>query len=157
VNKLAVFVLLIGVAACSSKKPEEGREPAQTPPPGAVVGVPAASAGAAGSGAAGSSGGGAPGAGVASGTSGSPKAPESGATNVGCATATTLVCGSDQADGCAGGLTAVHVCVAKEAKAGPPCAQEPALSCPSGQVDACLHNPPQANNHLCVIVPRSTP
>jgi hypothetical protein len=74
---------------------------------------------------------------------------------VGCATATTLTCEADQVDGCAGGLTSVHVCVAKDAKPGPPCAQELALTCPAGQVDACLHNPPQANNHLCVVAPKA--
>jgi len=142
VNKLAVIVLLAGIAACSNKKPEEGGEPAQTGAPGAVVGSAVAPAGAGGGAASGS----APAAGA--------KAPEGGApASVGCANAASLVCGTDQVDGCSCGLTAVHVCVAKDAKAGPPCAQELALSCPAGQVDACLHSPPQANNHLCVVAP----
>jgi hypothetical protein len=58
VNKLFVFALLIGLAACSKKKPEEGREPVQ-PATGAVVGSaagtaapPAAASGSAGSSAA---------------------------------------------------------------------------------------------------------
>ena len=141
-NKLAVLVLLVGVAACSNKKPEEKHEAPQTPPPGEVVGVPVSpSPGAAGSGAA-------PGSAPAEKR---PDAPGS----VGCATATTLTCEADQVDGCAGGLTSVHVCVAKDAKAGPPCAQELALTCPAGQVDACMHNPPQAPTHLCVIAPKA--
>ena len=145
-NKLAVLVLLVGVAACSSKKPEENHEAPQTPAPGAVVGVPVApsAAGAAPSGAA------------AGGSASPAKGPDAPGT-VGCATATSLTCGADQVDGCAGGLTSVHVCVAKDAKAGPPCAQELALTCPDGQVDACLHNPPQATNHLCVASPKATP
>ena len=149
-NKLAVLVLLACMAACTNnKKPEEGREPAQTGAPGAVVGS------AVGPSAAGASTGSAPGsavggAGAASGAGGA----QGTAASVGCAQASTLVCADGQVDGCAGGLTAVHVCVAKDAKAGPPCAQELALSCPAGQVDACLHNPPQATTHLCVIAPR---
>jgi hypothetical protein len=143
VNKLAVLVLLVGIAACNNKKPEEAKAAQGTPPPSAVVGVPQGqTAGAATSGAAGGSTAGAKAEGGASGS-------------VGCATATALSCGADQADGCASGLTAVHVCVAKDAKAGPPCAQEVALSCPAGQVDACLHNPPQATTHVCVIVAKT--
>ena len=154
-NKIAVLVLLAAMAACTNnKKPEEGREPAQTGAPGAVVGS-AVGPSAAGAGATGSSGGAATGAGAASGAGGAPAAPSSGPANVGCAQATTLACGDGQVDGCASGLTAVHVCVAKDAKAGPPCAQELALSCPAGQVDACLHNPPQAPTHLCVVAPKS--
>jgi hypothetical protein len=76
---------------------------------------------------------------------------------VGCATATTLACEADQSDGCAGGLTTVHLCVTKDAKPGAPCAQQPAATCPAGQVDACLHDPPQSNNHVCVIVPKPAP
>jgi hypothetical protein len=145
VNKLAVLVLLVGVAACNNKKPEEAKQAPGAPPPSAVVGVPQGqSAGAANSGAAG-------------GGSASGAKAEGAPANVGCATAATLACGTDQVDGCAGGLTAVHVCVAKDAKAGPPCAQEVALSCPADQVDACLHNPPQATTHVCVIVAKTTP
>jgi hypothetical protein len=138
VNKLAVIVMLVGLAACSRKKPEEGREPAQMAAPGAVVGSAAPAA---------------PGGGAApaapSGAAGSAAA----AADVGCAGATTLTCGADQIDGCASGLTAVHVCVAKDAKAGSPCAEQQALSCPAGQVDACLHVPPRATTHLCVGTP----
>lgn len=167
-NKLAVIVLLVGLAACSRKKPEEGREPAQTAAPGAVVGsaapgasVPAAGSTAAGGTAAGgTAAGGAAAGGAAAGSATAGNATPGGAassSNVACATATALTCEADQRDGCAGGLTSVHVCVAKDAKAGPPCAQELALACPAGQVDACLHDPPQATNHVCVIVPKSTP
>jgi hypothetical protein len=129
VNKLAVIVMLLGLVACSRKKPEEGREPAQTSAP-AVVGSAAPSPAAPAGSAAGTA--------VAS-------------AEVSCATAATVTCGADQADGCTTGLTAVHVCVAKDAKAGPPCAQQQALSCPAGQVDACLHDPPKAPTHLCVV------
>lgn len=149
-NKLAVIVLLIGLAACSKKKEEEGREPAQTATPGPVVGraagapTPATGGVATGNAATGSS--------AATGSA----APPIG-TGVGCATATTLVCDAGQRDGCAGGLLSVHACVAKDAKAGPPCAQPPAMTCPDGQTDACLHDPPQANNHVCVIAAKPAP
>jgi hypothetical protein len=36
VNKLAVVILSVGLMACSKKKPEEGREPAQAVAPGAI-------------------------------------------------------------------------------------------------------------------------
>jgi hypothetical protein len=160
VNKLAVIVLLAGLAACSRKKPEEGREPAQTSVPGAVVGnaapsAPVPAAGNAGSTApaAGNAGSAAPAAGNAGSAAGSP----ANAPGVGCATASSLVCGAGQSDGCTSGLTSVHVCVAEGAKAGPPCAQETALACPPGQADACLHAPPLATNHVCVIAPKPTP
>jgi hypothetical protein len=54
VNKLVVLALLIGLAACSKKKPEEGREPVQPATPGVVVGSAAGAppAGAAASGSA---------------------------------------------------------------------------------------------------------
>ena len=110
-NKLAVIVLLVGLAACSKKKPEEGREPAQTAGPGAVVGsaapaapVPAPSAGSANPGSAGSGASGSAATGAATGTA-------TGAPDVGCATASALACDAGQSDGCAGGLTSVHVCV----------------------------------------------
>ena len=135
-NKLAVIVLLVGLAACSKKKPEEGREPVQSAMPGVGSAAPSAPAPGPGSAPAGN-------------------APSS--SGVGCATATTLACEAGQTDGCTGGMTSVHVCVAKDAKAGPPCAQQATLTCPAGQVDACLHDPPQANNHVCVIVAKSTP
>jgi hypothetical protein len=139
VNKLAVIIILVGLAACSKKKPEEGREPAQMASPGPMVGSAAPSA---------------PAPAAASGGSTAPAAP---AASVGCATATTLACDADQTDGCTGGLTTVHACVAKDAKAGAPCAQPPAATCPTGQVDACLHDPPQSSNHVCVIVPKPAP
>jgi len=147
VNKLAVIVLMVGLAACSKKKPEEGREPVQSATPGAVVGSAAPSAPA-------------PGPGSATPPAAAPSpgsAPTGNPPGVGCATPTTLACDADQADGCTSGMTSVHVCVAKDAKAGPPCAQQATLTCPAGQVDACLHEPPQANNHVCVIVARPTP
>jgi hypothetical protein len=158
VNKLAVIVLLVGLAACSKKKPEEGREPAQTASPGAVVGSAAPAAPAPNPGAASGStptGSAAP---AATGSTGG--AATGGAArpaSVGCATATTLACDAGQSDGCTGGLTTVHLCVAKDTKAGSPCAQQPAATCPAGQVDACLHDPPQSNNHVCVIVAKPTP
>ena len=141
-KNLAVLVLLAGMAAClNDKKPEEGREPAQGVP-GAAIGSAVGPSAA----------GGAP---AASGnTANAGTGPAAPAANVGCAQPSSLVCGEGHVDGCAGGLTAVHVCIAKDAKAGPPCAQELALSCPAGQVDACLHSPPQATTHLCVIVPK---
>jgi hypothetical protein len=151
VNKLAVIVMLVGLAACSKKKDEEGREPAQTAAPGPAVGGPASGAPAPG-----------PATGSAGATVGS-AAPASAASSygVGCATATAqvpaLVCDAGLVDGCTGGLTSVHACVAKDAKAGPPCAQGPALTCPAGQADACVHEPPQASNHVCVAVPKPTP
>jgi hypothetical protein len=144
VKKLAALVLLAGMAAClDNKKPEEGREPAQSVP-GATVGTAVGPSAAAGSAPAASGN-------TAAGAQATPPAGPA-AANVGCAQPSSLVCGDGQVDGCAGGLTAVHVCVAKDAKAGPPCAQELALSCPAGQVDACLHSPPQATTHLCVVV-----
>jgi hypothetical protein len=60
-------------------------------------------------------------------------------------------------DGCAGGFTSVHVCVASDAKAGEPCAQGAALTCATGQVDACTFAPPYASSHICVVVPRPAP
>jgi hypothetical protein len=140
---------MFGLAACSKKKPEEGREPVQTMSPGAVVGsaAPAAPGPAAGA---------APG-GAAAGSAAPGSTAPAGEPSVGCATATTLACGPDQSDGCAGGLTTVHVCVAKDAKAGAPCAQPPAATCPADQIDACLHDPPQSSNHVCVIAAKRTP
>jgi hypothetical protein len=163
VNKLAVIVLLIGLAACSQKPPEEGREPAQTATPGAVVGsatgAPAPGSGGATTGGAAATGAAAGGSAATTGAAagGSAAGSAAPAPGMGCAIATALVCDAGQSDGCAGGLTSVHVCVAKDAKAGPPCAQEVAMTCPAGQADACLQHPPQANNHVCVIVPKLTP
>ena len=159
-NKLAVIVLLVSLAACNKKKEEEGREPAQTAAPGPVVGsaappapspspqtpAPAPAPAAAGNPAAGG--------GAAGGSTLT-------AYNADCADKTPglppLSCDVGQIDGCASGVTAVHVCVAKDAKAGAPCAGQPVLTCPAGQADACVHNPQQANTHVCVFVPKSTP
>jgi hypothetical protein len=74
-----------------------------------------------------------------------------------CATASKLACGGGQVDGCAGGMTSVHVCVAGDSKPGTPCAQGASLTCPTGQLDACSFAPPYASNHVCVVVPRPTP
>ena len=60
------------------------------------------------------------------------------------------VCENGLVDGCGGGKTTVHVCVAADAAAGPPCEQEIALVCPDGQIDACLQTPAPAANHICV-------
>lgn len=160
-NKLALIVLLVGLAACSRKKEEEGREPAQTATSGPVVGsaapraptpAPASPAGSAATdnAAAGAAAGG----GAAGGSTLT-------SYNAACTDKTPelppLGCDVGQIDGCTGGVTSVHVCVPKDAKAGAPCAQQPVLTCPAGQGDACLHDPPQATNHVCVIVPKSTP
>ncbi|HEX2690671.1 MAG TPA: hypothetical protein VHN14_28840 [Kofleriaceae bacterium] len=144
-NKLAVIVLSVGLVACSQKKPEEGREPAQTAAPGAVVGSAVSGAPAPGAAAP-----------ATSGTGGAAPGSAAGSSGVACASAAALACGAGQSDGCTRGLTSVHVCVASDATAGPSCAQETRLSCPAGQVDACLHDPPQATNHVCVIGPTTT-
>lgn len=146
--KHLVIISLIGLAACSTGKPEEGRASVQsgTPAvgsaaPGAPSPTPSAPA---------TPGGGADPAGGSSPTG------ELAAT-IGCATQVDLVCDAGFKDGCTGGLTAVHVCVPADAKTGAPCAQEVALACPAGQIDACLRNPPLANHHVCVVVPRPAP
>jgi len=162
VTKLFVIVLCVGLAACSKKKDEEGKEPLTAPP--APAGAPAAPAvGSAGPGGTaeatgGSASGAAPGATPVGPTAGTPGAP--GATTptpAGCANPTTQHCDAGQTDGCTGGLTSVHVCVAADAKAGAPCAQGAALTCPTGWIDACGYTPPYASNHICIVVPRSTP
>lgn len=131
-NKLAVIALLLGLSACSHKKPEEGRETGTPPVVGsALPGAPAAEKPAAEKPAA---------------PSMAPAGP------VGCSTAASLTCGADQVDGCSTGLTTVHVCIDKAAKAGAPCAQELALTCPAGQADGCLQQPPHAGTHVCVVV-----
>ena len=33
---------------------------------------------------------------------------------------------------------------------GQPCAQEIAMECPEGQIDACLKSPPEGDTHTCV-------
>ncbi len=60
------------------------------------------------------------------------------------------VCADGMVDGCGGGLTTVHACVAAGATAGPPCEQEIAQVCPDGQIDACLQTPMASANHICV-------
>lgn len=147
-KKLAVIVWLAALSACPGQRDEERRAPARTPAPSGGVGTALAPSPSPASGGAATAG--------TAGTAGGAAAPSATA-NVGCASPTTLACGPDEVDGCAGGLTVVHVCVAKDAKAGPPCAEKAALSCPAGQVDACLQNPPQAGNHLCVIVAKPAP
>lgn len=145
-----IGVLFAGLAGCDHKKEQEGKEPlnpppvaapAPTAPPAASPGSPSAAPGSAASAEA------APGSAA--------NAPAS--APVGCATASTLRCEAGQTDGCAGGLTAVHVCVAADAKPGSPCAEGGALTCPTGQIDACHYAPPYASNHICVFVPRPAP
>ncbi|HEU4728691.1 MAG TPA: hypothetical protein VFT22_12395 [Kofleriaceae bacterium] len=155
-NKLAVIVLLVGLSACSKKKPEEGREPAQTATPAPVVGSATATPSPAPSPAAGTGSAPAAPATGTTGTTGTTGAAPTAQPDAACATATTLTCDPGQRDGCTDGLTTVHVCVPGDAKAGPPCAQ-PAPACPAGQIDACAHEPPRSNNHVCVVVPRPTP
>ena len=153
-NKIFLIVLCVGLAACNKKKEEEGREPVQTAPAPA----PAASAG-----------GGAPGSAGAPGQPATPAGtsaveaarPASGGattpTPEACATPSKLSCPAGQVDGCSGGLTSVHVCVAADAKPGSPCAQGSALTCPSEMIDACGFAPPYASNHVCVVVPKPAP
>lgn len=155
-TKLCVIVLSIGLAACANKKrDEEGKEPLSPPPAAATSTAPATPPAAAGGTAA-------PAAAPAAAETGSTPAAVSGggATTpapVACATATTLRCDAGQVDGCTGGLTSVHLCVASDAKAGSPCAQGAALTCPTGQVDACTYTPPYASTHVCVAVPKPAP
>ena len=150
-NKIFLVVLCIGLAACNQKKEQEGREPVQTAPaPG-----PAASGGSAPGSAAGQ-------AATPAGTSAAEAArPASGGattpTPEACATPSKLSCAAGQVDGCTGGLTSVHACVAADAKAGSPCAQGAALTCPNDMIDACGFAPPYASNHVCVVVPKPSP
>lgn len=67
-----------------------------------------------------------------------------------CAQEIAAVCADGMVDGCGGGLTTVHACVAADAAAGPPCEQEIAKVCPDGQIDACLQTPASATTHVCV-------
>jgi hypothetical protein len=151
---LIAAVAFVSVAACNKKKEEEGREPVQTAPiPGPAAsggGAPAGSAEAPGQAA------------TPSGTAAVEAArPASGGATIptpeACATASKLSCAAGQVDGCTGGLTSVHACVAADAKPGSPCAQGAALTCPDGQIDACGFAPPYASNHVCVVVPRPAP
>lgn len=81
-------------------------------------------------------------------TSTQPPAPTAG---VPCEQEIARVCENGMVDGCAGGKTTVHVCVAPDAEAGPPCEQEIAKVCPDGQIDACLQTPASAATHICVV------
>jgi len=153
VTRICTIVLCIGLAACmNKKKDEEGKEPLSPPASAAPA---AGSPGAAGSAATASAPVGtqsaeAAAAGTAGGGATTPT-PEA------CATPTALRCETGQIDGCSGGLTSVHLCVAGDAKGGAPCAQGAALTCPTGQIDACSYKPPYASNHICVVVPRPAP
>lgn len=147
-----IAVAFVSLAACNKKKEEEGREPVQTAPtPG-----PAPSGGSAPAGSA---------AGQAATPAGASAVeaarPASGGattpTPEACATASKLSCAAGQVDGCTGGLTSVHACVAADAKAGSPCAQGAALTCPNDMIDACGFAPPYASNHVCVVVPKPSP
>ena len=155
-TKIFAIVMFAGLAACSSKKPEEGKEPLVAAPAGPAA-APGASAGSAAGGSAGSATPAtaeAPTGGAAGPGSATPPSPSS---PVACATRVELHCDTGQTDGCTGGLTSVHLCVAAGAKPGEPCAQGAALTCQAGQRDACTYTPPYASNHLCVVVPRPTP
>jgi hypothetical protein len=152
VNKSFLIVLCVGLAACNQKKEQEGREPVQAAP------APAPPNAAPGSGAGSASGQGA----TPTGTMAAEAArPASGGATLptpeACASPSKLACAAGQADGCTGGLTSVHVCVAADAKAGPPCAQGAALTCANDLVDACGFAPPYASNHVCVVVPKPAP
>jgi hypothetical protein len=147
VNKIFLIALCVGLVACmNKKKDEEGREPVQTAPaPG-----PAPSAGSAAAGSA------------PAGTAAVEAArPAAGGATIptpdACAATSKLVCAAGQVDGCTGGLTSVHACVPSDAKAGAPCAQGPALSCPNDMIDACTFAPPYASNHVCVVVAKPAP
>jgi hypothetical protein len=149
VNKICLIALCVGLVACTNKKKEEeGREPvAAAPQPGAAPSAGAASPGQAA---------------APAGTAAVEAArPASGGATIptpeACAAPSKLACAAGQADGCTGGLTSVHVCIPSDAKAGTPCAQGAALSCPNGMIDACTFAPPYASNHVCVVVPRPTP
>ncbi len=157
-NKIFLIALCVGLMACTNrKKEEEGKEPVQTAP------VPAPAAGAASSGAASGAAGSASGpAATPAGTAAAEAArPASGGATIptpdACATPSKLSCAAGQVDGCTGGLTSVHVCVPSDAKAGAPCAQGAALTCPNDLIDACGFAPPYASNHVCVVVPKPAP
>ena len=156
-NKLLLIGLCVGLAACSKKKEEEGREPVQAAPvqpPPAAGGTATPGSEPVGSGSAV--------AGVPAGTAAAEAAhaPSGGATTPtpdACATPSKLACPAGQVDGCTGGLTSVHACVASDAKPGAPCAQGPALTCANDAIDACGFAPPYASNHVCVVVPKPSP
>jgi len=151
VNRICVIALCVSLAACmNKKKDEEGKEPLTLP----AAAAPAGSAAAAGSAAPASAPAGTM---TAEATSAGTSAGATTPTPEACATPSALHCETGHIDGCNGGLTSVHLCVAGDAKAGAPCAQGAALSCPTGQTDACSYKPPYASNHICVVVPRPTP
>ncbi|HEX3762480.1 MAG TPA: hypothetical protein VHW23_27450 [Kofleriaceae bacterium] len=157
-NKIALIALCVGLVACmNKKKDEEGKEPVQAapvqPPP-----APAGSSATPGSQPSGSG----SAAAVPSGTAAAEaaRAPSGGATlptPEACATPSKRACPAGQVDGCTGGLTSVHVCVATDAKPGAPCAQGAALTCANDAIDACGFAPPYASNHVCVVVPKPAP
>jgi hypothetical protein len=153
---IAAVAAALTLAACNQKKEQEGTEPIQAPV--AAPANPAAGSAPGGSAAPGAApiGSGAPAGTLAAeanhgGTGATTPAP------VACATQSAPACGAGQIDGCTGGLTSVHTCVAADAKAGTPCAEGAALTCPTGQIDACTFAPPYASNHICVVVPKPTP
>lgn len=148
-TRTILIVALASLAACTGqkKKDEEGKDPAAGAPPPAATG---ASGGPSATGA------------VPAGTEAAEAKRDGagGATTpspVACATQSAPRCDAGMVDGCTGGLTSVHVCVASDAKAGEPCAQGAALTCATGQVDACTFAPPYASSHICVVVPRPAP
>jgi hypothetical protein len=142
------ILAFVGLAACSqSKKEHEGTQPARVP------NLPASPAPAPGAAAAPS----ASPAGTAVAEANAPAGRATMPAPAACATQTAVACDAGLVDGCTGGLTSVHVCVAADAKAGAPCAQGAALTCPTGQVDACTYAPPYASTHVCVVVPKAAP
>lgn len=159
-TKFCVIVLCVGLAACmNSKKEQEGKEPLTAAPAPAAPAAPATASAPGSAAPSGATGSGAPAAtmsaeaasaGTAGGGSTTP-------TPDACATPSKLHCEAGQVDGCSNGLTAVHVCVAGDAKPGTPCAQSAAPACAAGQVDACSFKPPYASTHICVVVPKPAP
>lgn len=159
-TKFCVIVLCVGLAACTNKKEQEGKEPVTSAPPPAAPSAPAAPATASAPGSAAPGSGSSAPAGTMSAEAASAGTAGGGATTPtpeACATPSALHCDSGQVDGCNGGLTSVHLCVDSAAKGGSPCAQGAALTCANGQIDACSFKPPYASTHVCVIVPRPTP
>ena len=74
-----------------------------------------------------------------------------------CELEVALECAEGMVDGCASGLTSVHICMPSEEKASQPCEQEIARECGEGLVDACLMSPPAAETHICVSAATSEP
>jgi hypothetical protein len=79
--------------------------------------------------------------------------PPAASAGVPCEQEIARVCENGTVDGCGDGKTTVHVCVAADASAGPPCEPggQQALVCPEGQIDACRQTPASAANHICVV------